>query len=168
MEDNLAVTPLLMCGAKMKQEEQAKYLGDYLSSQGLAGSVAATVTKRKGLVTKAIYEIRAMIEDFRSEVCGGLTVGLDIWEMTVIPMLTNNAECWLGISVNTIQEMDKLQQMFYRCLMAVGSGCPIPALYWETGGIMMKYRITQKKLLFLPHVTTLPEDSLAKGSYHNS
>ena len=34
--------------------------------------------------TKTIYEIRAMIEDCRSEVCGGLTVGLDIWEIAFL------------------------------------------------------------------------------------
>ena len=46
MEKQLAETPLQMCGVNMKQEEQAKYLGDYLSNLGLAGSVAATVSKR--------------------------------------------------------------------------------------------------------------------------
>ena len=146
----------------MKQEEQAKYLGDYLSHLGLGESVAATVNKRKGMVTLSIFEIRTVIEDCRSQVCGGLTAGLDIWEMAVIPRLLNNAESWADVSATTIQELEKLQLKFYRCLMAVGSGCPIPSLYWETGGLMMKWRIIEKKLLFLHHVATLPEGSLAK------
>ena len=54
---------------------------------------------------------------------------------------------------------------FYRCLLAVGSGCPIPSLYWETGGFMMKYRILQAKLLLLHHIATLPGDSLAREMY---
>ena len=162
IQDKLALTPLQLCGSDMKQEEQAKYLGDYLSHLGLAGSVAATVNKRKGLVTKSIFEIRTVVEDCRSQVCGGLTAGLDIWELAVIPMLINNAECWLEISSKTIQDLENLQLLFYRCLLAVGTGCPIPSLYWETGGLLMKYRIIKKKLLFLHHVTNLPNCSLAK------
>ena len=159
IEDKLALNPLQLCGSDMKKEDKFKYLGDYLSSLGLAGSVEATVNKRKGLVTRSIFEIRTVVEDCRSQICGGLTAGLDMWELAVIPILTNNAECWLDISSKTIQELEKLQLMFYRCLLSVGSGCPIPSLYWETGGIMMKYRIIKKKLLFLHHVTTLPSSS---------
>ena len=103
-----------------------------------------------------------MVEDSRSHVCGGLTAGLDIWEMAVIPMILNNSDCWVEMSPKTILELEKLQLMFYRSLLAVGSGCPIPSLYWETGGMMMKYRIIKRKLLFLHHVATLPSDSLAK------
>ena len=70
MEKQLAETPLQMCGVNMKQEEQAQYLGDYLINLGLAGSVEATVSKRKGLVMKSIFEIRTVVEDSRSHVCG--------------------------------------------------------------------------------------------------
>ena len=58
--------------------------------------------------------------------------------------------------------LEDLQLQFYRCMMAVGSGCPIPSLYFETGGTLIQYRILQKKLLFLHHVATLPDDSLTK------
>ena len=96
------------------------------------------------------------------EVCGGLTAGLDIWELAVLPKLLYNADCWQEISPNTIQELENLQLQFYRCLLAVGSGCPIPSLYYETGGMLMELRILQKKLLFLHHVATLPDYSLAR------
>ena len=70
----------------------------------MAESVAATVDKRRGLVIRSIFEIRTVIDDCRSHVAGGLTSGLDIWEMAVIPMLTNNAECWQDVSNKTIEE----------------------------------------------------------------
>ena len=82
--------------------------------------------------------------------------------MAVIPMLLNNAETWVDISAKTVQELEKLQLMFYRNLFAVGSGCPFPSLLWETGGILMKYRLIKKKFIFLHHVATLPDGSLAK------
>ena len=162
MQQQLQKCPLTLCGANMKEEKHAKYLGDWLSCLGLADSVDLTIKKRKGLVTLAIFEIRAVIDDFRSHVCGGLTAGLDIWELAVLPKLLYNSECWQEITPCTVQVLEDLQLQFYRCLLAVGSGCPIPALYFETGGKLMKYRILQKKLLFLHHVATLPDEALAK------
>jgi hypothetical protein len=165
MDEKVQEHPIYLCGMKMKQEEQAKYLGDWLSAFGLADSVAFTVKKRKGLAVHAIHEIRAVVDDSRSLVCGGLEAGLDIWEMAVLPMLLYNSECWQDISPQTIQDLEDIQRQFYRCLFAVGSGCPIPCLYWETGGLMMQFRILQSKLLFIHHLETLPDDSLAKEVY---
>ena len=132
----------------MKQETQAKYLGDWLTCHGLSDSVTITVKKRKGLVSLSIYEIRSVIEDCRSQVCGGLSAGLDIWELAVIPKLLYNSDCWMDISSDTLKELEDIQLTFYRCLLAVGSGCPLPSLYWETGGTLMKYRILKKKNAF--------------------
>jgi hypothetical protein len=154
--------PIQLCGRNMKQEEHAKYLGDWLSCLGLSASVDTTVMKRKGLVVKSIYEIRSVVDDCRSQVCGGLTAGLDIWELAVLPILLYNAECWQEISEETTQHLENLQKKFYKCLFAVGSGCPTTALYVETGGIMIKYRILMKKLMFLHHLSTLPNDTLAR------
>ena len=162
IEEKIDANPLTLCGVAMVKETEAKYLGDYISSYGLAHSVESTVNKRRGLAVRSIFEIRAVIDDFRSATAGGITAGLDIWEMAVLPMLLNNAECWLGMSDNTIQELDKLQLMFIRSLLTVGSGCPTPSLYMETGLIPMKFRILQKKLLFLHHLLTLQNPALAK------
>jgi hypothetical protein len=45
MEEQLQKCPIYLCGGIMKQEEQAKYLGDWLSCFGLSESAAATVNK---------------------------------------------------------------------------------------------------------------------------
>jgi hypothetical protein len=71
---------------------------------------------------------------------GGITSGLDISEMAVIPMLINNADVV--------------------CLLAVGSGCPTPVLSHR-----MKWRILEKKLLFIHHVASLPDSALSKDIY---
>ena len=106
--------------------------------------------------------MRAIIEDCRSSVSGGLKAGIDIWELAVLPKLLFNSGCLMGISDNTIQELEEIQLKFYRCLFSVGSGCPIPSLYWETGGILMKHRILHSKLLLLHHVATLGEERFMK------
>ena len=110
----------------------------------------------------SIYEIRTVVEDCRSNVVGGVSVGIDLWESTVLPMLLFNSETWMSISQTTLNELEDMQKRFLRCLLAVGSGCPIPSLYWETGVTLIKYRILQKKLLFIHHLHTLPSSSLAK------
>ena len=71
----------------------------------------------------------------------------------------------MEVSKKAIEELDKLQLMFLRCLLAVGSGCHIPILFSETGSIKMEYRIIERKLLFLHHVATLPDTTLAKEIY---
>ena len=145
---------------------EAKLLGDWLSSDGVSQSVATTVKKRKGLAIASIYEIRAVVEDCRSNAIGDLITGIDLWEAAVLPMLLYNAETWMSISKSTLNELEDIQKRFYRCLMSVGSGCPIPSLYLETGGMLMSNRILLKKLLFLHHLATLPETSLAKEVYN--
>ena len=66
--------------AKMKQVESEKYLGDQICS-GLANCVLATVNKRKGLTMKSIFDVRAVVDDLRCSVVGGIRAGLDICEL---------------------------------------------------------------------------------------
>ena len=153
--------PVLLSGETMKMEDQTKYLGDQLSGLGLAESVKATVKARKGLVCKAICEIRSVIDDCRSVVAGGLSAGIMIWEMAVIPALLNNAECWFDIPKGTLDELEQLQTRFLKNLLAVGSGCPTPLLMCESEAILMEHRILQKKLLFLHHLESLPSSGLS-------
>ena len=142
---DLARNPLKLCNKIMKQEFSAKYLGDFISEKGLSDSVSVTVAKRKGMVIRAMYEIRSIVDDCRSNVVGGITVGLEIWEIAVLPMLLNNAECWTEIAEKTVEELEKLQLQFLKTLLGVGSGCPNPFLISETGFLLMEFRILQKK-----------------------
>ena len=158
LDDN----PLKMYGKSIKRFESFKYLGDFLSGDGLSHSIDVTIAKRKGLVKRSIYEIRCIVDDCRSAVTGGIVAGIHVWEMAVIPMLLYNAETWQEMDKKTLQELENLQHEFLRTLLAVGSGCPIPLLLWETGTLMMEFRILQKKLLFLHHLANLPDNTLAK------
>ena len=117
-----------LCGNKMKENDSIKYLGDYISCKGLKDSISVTVARRKGVVAKASYEIKSVVEDFRSHTVGGLMAGLDLWEMAVIPMIMYNTEPWQEIHTATIKALENMQFEFLRCLFAVGSGCPRPIL----------------------------------------
>ena len=160
--DALEKSPLMFCEKKMKQENAIKYLGDWLSADGLADSVKVTVNKRFGLAQRAIADIRAIIDDYRNCIVGGLATGLSIWEAAVLPGLLYNSECWTNMTNAVLQQLEKLQLKFYRSILAVGSGCPLPIIYWDTGGMLVKYRIIKRKLLFFHHLENLPPGCLAK------
>ena len=116
---------LLQCGENMKIDKSEKYLGDYLSHT-LEESIEVTIAKRKGLVTKSIYDIRAVVDDYRSGVVGGITAGLDIWNLAVMPFLTANSDCWVNLTNKSLQNLNSIQNTFFRSLFAIGAGCPIP------------------------------------------
>ena len=84
-------SPLMFCDKIMKHEKMTKYLGDWLSADGLSNSVKVTVDKRFGLALRAISDIRVIIEDCRNSVIGGLATGLSIWEAAVLPALLYNS-----------------------------------------------------------------------------
>ena len=155
-------SPLMFCKKPMKQEKITKYLGDWISTDGLADSVKVTVSKRFGLVHRAIADIRVIVDDCRNCIIGGLATGLHIWEAAVLPGLLLNSECWINIPNSVIQSLEKIQLKFYRAILSIGTGCPIPIIYWDTGGMLIKYRITKNKLLFFHHLATLSSESLAK------
>ena len=162
IEEEMKKQPLTLCGKIMKNTTTEKYLGDVISSEGLAESVTATVLKRKGIAIASILETKAVIEDCRANAVGGLVVGIEIWELAILPQLLNNSETWTNIDNKTLGVLEDIQLMFYRNMFATPRTCPIPALLWEAGGMLMELRIDKKKLLFFHHILNLPDKSLAK------
>ena len=71
-----------------------------------------TILDRTPKVKAAKYEIKGIIEDFRSQSICGSTGALDLWEMSVLPMLLNNADTWTEISDESINLLEELQNMF--------------------------------------------------------
>ena len=162
IEEEMMDCPPTLCGKVMKMTNSEKYLGDMISSDGLADSVTATVLKRKGSVITNIFETKAVIEDCRANSLGGLLVGIEIWELAILPQLLNNSETWTNVDKKTLEILENIQLTFYRNMFATPRTCPTPALLWETGGMLMEVRIDKKKLLFYYHVLNLPDNSLAK------
>ena len=70
------------------------------------------------------------------------------------------------INNKSLEILNNLQTQFFRTIFAVGSGCPIPAFYWDTSTLTMENRILQMKLLFIHHLNSLPNNSLASEIFH--
>ena len=136
-------------------------MGDYIHSSGNPDSVLATVKARYGVTVAAIIEMKSVLEDTRVNVVGGLKVGIDIWEISILPFLLNNSEVWADIPKGAVEQLEDLQRMFYRFLFATPISTPSPALLWEAGGWTMHYRIIMRKLTFYHHIVSLEEDAVA-------
>ena len=102
------------------------------------------------------------MEDFRSNSLGGILVGLDLWELAVIPFLMNNSETWTEIDKEAIAQLENIQNRFLRRLLAT----PTPSLCWETGTSTMINRIILKMLTFYHHLLHLDDNSLAKQIFN--
>jgi hypothetical protein len=122
---NESYTVDLRCKLKKLND---KYLGDILSFRGLASSAHETIMDRYGRVYASIVETRAIVQDCRSQVVGGITAGLDIWENVHIPSLLINCENWIQISDDSIEKLEDLQNTLYRMLLSVPRSIPVASL----------------------------------------
>ena len=162
IKEDLESCPLLLCGQKMKEKVSDKYLGDYVHSLGNSDSAHQTINERYGRIVSCILEARAIIDDCRSSVVGGLGAGIDLWELAYLPSLLNNCETWVDLSENSLKMLEDLQHLMYRTLLSVPKSTPTPALCWDMGGTLMRFRVIQKKLGFISHVKNLEMSSLAR------
>ena len=160
--EELEINPIKLYGTKMKEKVKEKYLGDIIHCEGNSASVEATVNDRYGRILVGAFEIRHVVEDCRSQQVGGIKVGIQLWETAYIPSLLNNCETWVEISDDTVNKLEELQNKFFRSLLNVPRTTPKPALIWEIKGLKMKWRIIQKKLIFMNHILHLDPCSLAR------
>ena len=145
----------------MKEVKAIKYLGDWVSVD-LKESVHQTVLKRISVAKYPIYELRAIVSDARAEALGGINIAFSIFDAAIISMLLHNAETWCNITKKTLKVLTDFFNSFFRCILRVSSGCPIPNLYWQTGSIQVEYLVLQKKLMFYHHLANLPSNTLAR------
>ena len=99
-------------------------LGDYLHSAGLGKSTEATITKRYGPCLTSILELKSVIEDFRMHSLGGIKVGLEVFNLAILPKHIFNADTWFEIEDKSIKRLEKLQTILLRCLFSVPNSTP--------------------------------------------
>ena len=77
-------------------------------------------------------------------------------------MLLNSADTWDQISDATVKKIDSLQNTMIQYIFDTRRTCPQPILNWDSGMFTASYRIIQKKLNLLFHLSQLDSDTLAK------
>ena len=109
MEEDISNHPITCGEFVTKRKRKEKWLGDIFHKMGLAVSVQETIIERTPRTKAAMFEIKGIIEDFRSQSIGGTVGAFDLWELSVIPMLLNNAGTWTEISEESIEMLENLQ-----------------------------------------------------------
>ena len=117
---------------RMKEKTEEAYLGDMISSGGLAASVEA--------------EADAIMKDFRMQVIGGMQGAFDIWERAIIPSLLANCGSWVGISKTALKTLDGLQNLFCRLAFSCPGSTHLPALRGQAGLQDMEHRVMTEKV----------------------
>ena len=157
---------LSLNGKQVEIKLEEKYLGDYLHSYGLSKSVEVTVNKRYGKCIKSVIELKSVINDFRMYSLGGISVGLDIFTMAILPVMMTNSATWTMIDQKTIEKLDNFQHILQRCLLGASNSTPLVALSWDLGMLSMEHNINQTKLIFLQFLISQDNENLSKEVYN--
>ena len=158
VRDELERSPLQFGDFVMKEKDQDIYLGDVLSSEGLAASVEATIAHRMGKVKGVMYEVASIMADHRMQSMGGMQVAWEIWEKSIIPSLLANCGSWVGISKTSLKILNNLQNLYCRLIYSCPDSTPIPALRGEAGLWNMEERIMMEKVCLVTRILHLRED----------
>ena len=160
LEKTFRNNPPLLYGKPIKIETEGTYLGEELGVDA-SKSVSLTINKQIGLATKAIFEIKSVVEYTKTRVVGGILSGVLLWKCSVLPFLLSHASCWMDIKKKDMEKLIRLQNLFLNVLLGV-SNCPTPLMLWDLKILSIPMQILKAKLLLFHHVSTLPGNSLSK------
>ena len=163
--EELETNPILCGEVEIKEKNTEKWLGQYLSAEGLAASVMETIKAREGKVKGACLEVATILEDWRAQSVGGIEAAFILWEACCVPTILSGAGNWLNITAAAEQKLEALQNWFVRLILRVGPGCPAPSLRWDTGLLGMGLRVWVEKVLLVRHIRSLGADTLAYQVY---
>ena len=158
-------SPLLCGGFETKEKHEEKWLGQIISSSGLAASVALTVASKESKIRGACLEIAIIVNDWRAQAVGGLETALMLWEACCIPSMLHGAGTWVDINSATEKKLNALQNWFVRLALRIGQGSPVSALLWDFQLLDMSLRIWREKIMMVIHLRSLEETTLARQEY---
>ena len=83
--------PLRVGQVVLERSESLTYLVEIIHESGLAAIVSATVDLRVSRIRGAIFEIKALCEDYRMQICGGMVGAINLFEACIVPRLLANS-----------------------------------------------------------------------------
>ena len=119
LEKKLIKNPLTLYDTPMKIVDHERYLGCQLAGT-VAESVTETVNKRIAIASKAIYEMRTVIEDCRAEAAGGILVGFQLWQSSILPMVLHGCQTWSAIPRQILKALYNLGLKHIRVSLGIG------------------------------------------------
>ena len=152
MRTRLKKDPIKMGNTILQETNTEKYLGDLISEKGCEDSITETIKERTRKLTSKAEEIIQLAEHPLMASVGNSLPAIKMYEAMIIPALLHNCESWIGITQNHYETLQKFQDNFIRRLLHLHVTTTKAILHWDTGLMPMKWRIIQKKLLFIRKV----------------
>ena len=162
VENDVKGAPVMLGKVVLKEKCSEAYLGDILCSQGLRASTEASIRERTAKVKGSIYELRALVEDFRMQSVGGMTAGIDLYESCIVSSLLSNSGTWTEIGETEIELLDEKQNTFCRALLQLPKSTPKPSLRASLGLLGMRWRVMESKVLLVLAIRRQEEGGLAR------
>ena len=85
------------------------YLDDMISAGGLEASILETIAHRAGKIRGAMFESRALMQDFGMQAMGGMAGAWDLWEHVMLPYLLANCGSWIGFTKKVKKQLNEFQ-----------------------------------------------------------
>jgi hypothetical protein len=161
----LTVNPLMCGDFETVLKDKFKWLGQILSTKGLADSVGETISSREGKIRGACLEISQIVNDWRARVCGGMLTAIVLWESCCIPSLLSGAGTWTEITSAQEKKLNQIQCWYFKLVLQIGSGAPSASILWDFSVLDMSLRVMKEKVLLVLHIRNLEESTLAKRVY---
>ena len=160
--ETLEKDPLQMGGVKIEHSEQEQYLGDVIHEKGCKESITATIKARIRKLISKTEEILQLVETPGMSCLGGANTAFKLYEAQIMPTLLYNCESWISIDDSHIKLLQDFQERFIRRILRLANSVPKVMLEYDTGMPPMKWRIAQRKLIFVSRIMAKPADNITR------
>ena len=143
-------------GSPMKSVESEKYLGDYIMS---SGKNTHTIQHRVSLGNGALAQIKSILENTNLGRHYFKTAFL-LRESIFLNGILFSSEAWYGVTMEEINQLEKLDNILLRRIFEVPHSAPIISLYLESGCVRIRNIIKARRLNFLHHLANLNKDEM--------
>ena len=154
--------PLQMGGVKIEHSEQEQYLGDWIHEKGCKESITVTIKARIRKLISRTEEILQLVETPGMSCLGGANTAFKLYEAQILPPLLYNCESWISIDDSHIKLLQDFQERFIRRILRLANSVPKVMLEFDTGMPPMKWRIAQRKLIFVNRIMAKPVNNITR------
>ena len=153
---NVKCPNLKVHGHNVPEVSEITYLGDIISADGKnTKNVKNRINKGMGLLNQIFNIIKTVSFGTRT-----IEMALLLRNSIFINGILTNAETWYNLNKTEVEDMDKLDKLFFLKLLEVPRTTPVVAFYLELGVLPLSTIIKQRRILYLHHILTRPKSGM--------
>ena len=154
--------PIQMGDSILGNSVTEKYLGDFIHESGCAMSISTTIEDRIRKLKSKCTEIIQLAESPAMSITGNSLPAFKLYESTIVPSLLHNCESWVSLNERHIKDLQNFQNDFIKNVLRLPDSTPKAILQYDVGLMPMKWRIAQKKLLFVNKILRRDPNNICK------